>query len=249
MALCLESISAQADFFKVQMFDPKKLSGPWRNQSQRYKLLEIDESTLNDLQEMCKNYGGTLMATVNTPNRLDLLQLKNVYNVKIASGQIHPLLIQALCRFHWERVFVSTGMIADPEDLNMITELKDCCDELVVMHCVSLYPTHDSECNLSRISSLREVFPTMSIGYSDHQMDDLSCVASMAMGAAYIEKHVKLEPCFGPTSEIAATMTAFATLCGVRKRIERMWGDGRLSMQEREGESYEHYKGRYMLDG
>lgn len=248
-AVLMEAIASQADFFKLQVYNPAKLGNAWKKQKKRYESMEITSELLDKVKDSCDKYGIELLATINTTDRLDLLKAKDVTSIKIASGQIHPLLIQAIKRHHWERVFISTGMIEDFDTLAMIEQLRDCADEVIMMHAVSLYPTHDSEVNLSRIVALKQNFPWATIGYSDHQMDDLACILAMGMGAKYIEKHIAIEQCFGPTCEISANPEAFDRMCGVRKRVERLLGAGTLACQPREVSSIQHYKGRYLLDG
>jgi sialic acid synthase SpsE len=248
MATCFEAIACQADFFKLQLYNPEKLGNTWKRFAKKYELTNIKEKLLKDIVGMCDNYGGEALCTIHTTDRVAMAFNQGITNIKIASGQVHPALIDAFSRYKWERVFVSTGMIEDPEDLNHIESLRECTKELVIMHAVSLYPVTDVEANISRIHSLREVFPNVSLGYSDHLMDDLACVLSMGVGADYVEKHFKIDGAFGHTSEIATDSKGLSTLCSVRKRVERMWGDGRLTMQDREFESSNHYKTRYLLD-
>ena len=244
-----EAIACQADFFKLQLFNPARMGNAWKGKRKRYEMMEIKAEHLTALKEMADNYGIELIGTVNTTDKIELLQEKDVNNVKIASGQLHPLLVNAIAGHRWDRVFVSTGMIIKVEELEIIDSLEDCCDELIVMHCVSLYPTHDVECNMGRITSLKTLFPNYTIGYSDHHMDELPCIIAMAMGAEYIEKHFILEPCFGPTSEIGSSPKELERICMVRNRVNRMMGNGQLSCQNRECESYRHYQGRFLLDG
>lgn len=247
----MESVASQADFFKLQVYNPEKLGNKFQAQRKRYDSMEITGEQLVAFKEQCDKYGVKLLCTVNTTDRVDLIHSSDVTNIKIASGQIHPLLVQAIEKYHWERVFVSTGMLGNypSTQIALINKLRECADEVVIMHCVSLYPTHDSEVNLSRILTLKDSFPWASVGYSDHNMDDLACILSMAMGAKYVEKHVAIEQCFGPTCEISANPEAFDRLCGVRKRVERLLGEGGLECQPREHDSIQHYKGRYLLDG
>lgn len=247
--LCQEAAVCQCDYFKIQVYNPALLGNRWKSRLRRYKNCEITHNRLLEMIDSCENFGIDLLCTINTPDRVELLHDTHVNNVKIASGQIHPFLIREICKYEWEKVFVSTGMISDCEDLNRILPLFDCAKEVVIMHCVSLYPTHDSEMNLLRIQSLKEAFPEASIGYSDHAMDDLACTVAIGLGARYIEKHFKISGCYGPTSEIASDDRDMAILRVVTNRIGRMIGDGRLSMQEREKHSLEHYADRYLMRG
>jgi N,N'-diacetyllegionaminate synthase len=63
---------------------------------------------------------------------------------------------------------------------------------LILLHCVSLYPTPKEEANLSAITSLKERFP-YPVGYSDHTIGIVAAVAAVSLGAVIIEKHFTLD--------------------------------------------------------
>jgi N-acetylneuraminate synthase len=58
---------------------------------------------------------------------------------------------------------------------------------------VSLYPTNASDVNLRNIEGLRSLFPDFPIGFSDHSLGTEISIASVALGAAVIEKHITLD--------------------------------------------------------
>jgi sialic acid synthase SpsE len=249
----VQAAASQADFFKVQLFDTERMGNPWQHKKRFYRQCEIGKTslTLNEIREMCDNLGLVTVATVNHAHKVDLCKESNVNNIKIASGQIHPLLINAIKEHQWERVFVSTGMVETIEQLKSAEELCSCAKEIIFMHCVSLYPTHDAELNLRRVAELYDFFlpckDFITVGYSDHHMDDLPCLVAVGLGATYLEKHFRLEHSFGPTAEIAVLPHELANLTALCKRMGRMMGDGRLTMQEREKESFERYKTRWVI--
>ena len=65
------------------------------------------------------------------------------------------------------------------------------CTELVVLHCVSAYPTPPEDSNLATIRDLQARLD-VAIGLSDHTLDTTVATTSVAMGACVIEKHVTL---------------------------------------------------------
>jgi len=62
---------------------------------------------------------------------------------------------------------------------------------LVLLHCVSAYPTPAEQANLSRIPALAQSY-CWPVGLSDHTLGTNVAVAAVALGAAVIEKHVTL---------------------------------------------------------
>lgn len=66
------------------------------------------------------------------------------------------------------------------------------CDELVVLQCVSGYPAPAEQYNLRTIPDIATRFGVLS-GFSDHTIDNATAIASVALGACLIEKHVTLD--------------------------------------------------------
>ena len=66
------------------------------------------------------------------------------------------------------------------------------CKDLVMLHCVSGYPSPPSDYNLHTMVDMAEALGVM-IGLSDHTISNTTAVASVALGACFIEKHVTLD--------------------------------------------------------
>ncbi len=65
--------------------------------------------------------------------------------------------------------------------------------KIIILHCVSSYPTKIKDTNLSRIDYLKKKFPKYLIGVSDHTNTIHSCIAATVKGVVAIEKHYKLD--------------------------------------------------------
>lgn len=73
------------------------------------------------------------------------------------------------------------------------------CRDLVLLKCTSTYPATPENTNLLTIPHLRELFQC-EVGLSDHTMGIGAAVASVALGAAVIEKHFTLRRADGGDS-------------------------------------------------
>jgi N-acetylneuraminate synthase len=60
--------------------------------------------------------------------------------------------------------------------------------QVSLLHCTTEYPTLPAQVNLRAMVTLREAFG-LTVGYSDHTLGTAIPVASVALGAAIIEKH------------------------------------------------------------
>lgn len=100
-------------------------------------------------------------------------------------------------------------------------------NELILLHCVAEYPPPDENINLTVMKSLRNAFPSVPIGYSNHSMDTLSAVTAVAMGACVVEAHITLDQNL-PGSDHKASLTCeqFEDMVNLCRRVEKMRGDG-----------------------
>jgi N-acetylneuraminate synthase len=62
------------------------------------------------------------------------------------------------------------------------------------MQCTSSYPTAPEDCNIAVVRTIEEMSGHNRIipGYSSHDIGSLACQLSVANGARFIEKHIKL---------------------------------------------------------
>lgn len=70
------------------------------------------------------------------------------------------------------------------------------CKDIVLFHCVLSYPTDPQNANLKVIKTLKEVFPDVRVGFSDHVAPDttmMTLATAYLMGAEVIEKHFTLD--------------------------------------------------------
>jgi sialic acid synthase SpsE len=84
-------------------------------------------------------------------------------------------------------------MSKDLEISNAINVIKKYHNKIIILHCVSGYPTKLKDTDLSKINFLKKKFPKYKIGLSDHTNNIHSSIAAAALGVVMIEKHVKLD--------------------------------------------------------
>ena len=80
--------------------------------------------------------------------------------------------------------------------------------------------------NLKVMLKLQEKFKTK-VGYSDHTLGNTTAIASVAMGASIVEKHVTLDKSLpGPDHKASATVEEFQDLVVKIREVESALGDG-----------------------
>lgn len=111
---------------------------------------------------------------------------------KIASFEMidHPLVQRVAAT--GKPVIMSTGMATPEEIADSVTVFNDAGGhDLVLLHCVSGYPTPVEQSNLRRIPAMFAEFGCP-VGLSDHTLGVEVAIASVALGACLIEKHFTL---------------------------------------------------------
>lgn len=88
-------------------------------------------------------------------------------------------------------VVLSTGM-GDEREIAQALESLSKAKSVILLHCVSNYPSKYEEMNLACMAALRKRFE-LPVGLSDHTLDNLSAVVAASLGAVMIEKHFTLD--------------------------------------------------------
>ncbi len=85
---------------------------------------------------------------------------------------------------------LSVGMASEAEIRDAVTALKDNgCPEVVLLKCISAYPSKAADFNLRSMPTLGSRFGCL-FGLSDHCLNNDVAIAATALGARLIEKHV-----------------------------------------------------------
>ena len=112
---------------------------------------------------------------------------------KIASFEVVDLPLIRSAASKGKPLIISTGMANLAEIEEAVHAAHEAgCDEIVLLHCVSGYPTLAHDANLATIPDLARRFGCP-VGLSDHTLGVAVSVAATALGAAMIEKHYTLK--------------------------------------------------------
>lgn len=134
----------------------------------------------------------TLFSSPFDTTAVDLLEDLNCPAYKIASFELTDIGLIKYAASTKKPIIMSTGMATFDEIEEAVTAVADAGGkELVVLHCVSGYPTPMADCNLQTLVDLKSRLG-IPVGLSDHSLSDTAAIAATALGACVIEKHFKL---------------------------------------------------------
>ncbi len=124
---------------------------------------------------------------------VDLLEGLNCPFYKVASFEMTDIpLIKKIAKTK-KTMIISTGMANLKEiDLTYSIAKKNGAKEIILLYCVSNYPSRISDYNFNNIKILKERY-NCKVGFSDHSTDNKVVAAAVAAGAKVIEKHVALD--------------------------------------------------------
>lgn len=156
------------------------------------KMTEDDYATL---VKAVRQSGCIPMATPFDEKSVNLCVELGIPIIKIASSDLNDwFLIEKIAETR-KPVIVSTGgsSLKDIDDLVIFFENRNV--PLAINHCVSLYPSEDSELEMNQIDYLKNRYPNHVIGFSTHEYTDWtsSMLIAYAKGARTFERHIDIE--------------------------------------------------------
>lgn len=230
LSLIATAAEAGADAVKFQSIAYDQIFVPALETPRHRKFfgkLELPEQWYPRLKAAAEKKGMIFLSCPTYDRAVDLLVEVGVPAFKIASPQTRanlPLVRKTAAK--GLPLIISTGYC----DLAQVRRVVRACEDegnrsLVLLHCVSEYPTAPGRVNLRAMASLAKLgYP---VGLSDHTMGSTAAAAAVALGACVIEKHLTLDRGLpGPDHPFAAEPKEFAELARRVRETEAMLGDG-----------------------
>lgn len=169
---------------------PKKHFGSLEEMVKKYFLREEQHY---ELKEYCDNIGIIFSSSPFSNAEVDLLINLNVPFLKVASMDINNYPLLRYMASTAKPIILSTGMatLAEIDNAVHIIE-KEGNTQIVLLHCISIYPPAYEDINLKNITMLQQTFP-YPVGFSDHSIGTHIPLAAVTLGSCVIEKHFTID--------------------------------------------------------
>ena len=170
---------------------------PTTSQYELFKKFDFfGKKEYQELADYCNQIGIEFSSTAFDLDSAEYLaDMMNFY--KISSSDLSNLPFIEFMAQKNKPILMSIGASNLDEIKKAVNTIRQYNDkEIVLLHCVLEYPTPYKDANLSKIASLKQEFPDLFVGYSDHTKPD-ACYdvikTAYLLGAQVVEKHFTLD--------------------------------------------------------
>jgi sialic acid synthase SpsE len=184
------------------------------------------------IKEHCDERGILFLATPFGEAKLRALVELGVPALKFASTDLTNAPLLAAGAATGLPMLLSTGASTEEEITDAVERLRRAgtMDRLLLLHCVSCYPTPPGAINLRAIRSLEQRF-RVPCGLSDHTTSPTMGAMAVAAGACVLEKHFTLDRnAVGPDHAMSLDPSQWKEYVAAVRAMEAALGDGRIGL-------------------
>jgi N-acetylneuraminate synthase len=187
-----------ADAVKFQTYTPAEIAvdvpivgGPWGGSSyhELYAEGSMPWEWHRPLFKLAREIGIVPFSSPFSVGAVHRLESIDCPIYKIASPEIGHHQLIAAAAATGKPLIISTGMAELTEIWVAVhTAWEQGCKDLTVLHCLSSYPAEPENFNMETMMRLQAM--NLTVGLSDHSVDNTAAIMAVALGATVIEKHL-----------------------------------------------------------
>lgn len=227
--------NAGADAVKIQTYTPDTITlncsspefvldgGLWdgRNLYDLYSEAYMPWDWHKALFDFAKKIDLTIFSSPFDNTAIDLLEDLNAPAYKIASFEAVDIPLIKYAASTQKPMIISTGMANETEIQEAIDAARSSGNGgVAILRCVSGYPAPSRDYNLATLKRMQDLYGVVT-GLSDHTLNNTTAIASVALGAAIIEKHVTLDrSAGGPDDSFSLEPNQLEELC---RSVKETW--------------------------
>jgi N-acetylneuraminate synthase/sialic acid synthase len=177
-----------------------------RTYGEHREALELSDKDWFELMHRAREIGITLFGTAFDQPSADFLAELGAPAFKVASADLVNTPLLRRVASYGKPIFLSTGGGTLEDVERAVDAILPVNDQLCLMQCTASYPAEAEDLNLRVIATLRERFPGLVVGLSDHQNGYTMSLLGYMLGARVIEKHFTLNHAWKGTDHAFSLM-------------------------------------------
>ena len=205
---------------------------PWgKTNRQQKEGLEFSMEQYKELEEFTCNLNMDFIVSCWDLNSVDMVEKHlDIKYHKVASALTTDRAFLEKLNATGRPVILSTGMCSS-EHIEAAINILDNVE--VVLACTSTYPTIPEEVNLRHINTLKDNYPHLKVGFSNHYSGLDASVGAVAVGAECVEFHITHDRTSYGSDQSASIENSHSLVKAIRN-MELMLGDGVKTVYESE---------------
>lgn len=218
-----ETIVSEGGFSKMTL---QGVHGSWgRSVSDVFRDVEFPMEWHQEIADYCKDAGIDFSTSPYFREAVDLCADMKLPFIKIGSGEITWLEMLDYIARKGLPIMLATGDASMSEiDEAVRTIEKTGNRDLVLMQCITNYPSKIDSANVNVLKTYQNAFNCLT-GYSDHSPGHVVALASVVLGGCVIEKHFTLNKADkGPDHPHSMEPREFRFMVDSIREVERAMG-------------------------
>lgn len=159
-----------------------------------FERYEFSKDNWSKIVNKCKLEEIMFLSTPQNPSDLDFLLNFDIKAIKVGSDDFNNI---PLLKYYASKnlpLILSCGMADMAEIYNSLSTVGAFDGfPVILLLCTSQYPTPPEDVNLLKLKTLKNSFPMINIGFSDHTQGFLASSLAVSFGACVFEKHFTLD--------------------------------------------------------
>jgi N-acetylneuraminate synthase len=197
------------------------------------KRCELTADEERQVQAHCAARGVIYLSTPFSREAADRLDAMGVPAFKIGSGECNNVPLLKHIAAKGKPMILSTGMNDLASVRKSVAAIREFGVPVALTHCTSMYPTPYEKVRLGAITELRDAFPGVPVGLSDHSLNIWTCLGAVALGASLLEKHFTISRAWpGPDTGLSIEPQELKDLIDGARAIWQARGGGKTRLPE-----------------
>ena len=188
-----------------------------------WKRMSFTPNQWRVIKDHCNQVGLEFMSSPFSQEAVNLLEALGVKRYKIGSGEVSNYLMLEKIAKTGKPILLSSGMSSFAELDKSVAFIQSFGNDLTILQCTTDYPTPPERVGINVILEMKQRYPGVRVGLSEHTGKIYTGLAAVALGADALEFHAVFDKrMFGPDTSSSLTIEDVKKLVEGVRFIENM---------------------------